>query len=711
MAGGGLKFDGPSAKMRLASARLVRGEVVAAFRHEETNLEAEYRLKLWQKSLVMDVICRGGAATELSLGEARRVRRPRLVLVPYLTFASSNPRVLLFDLQAPEKSTSERAFMSVWVDWYRSNGSELFSEEFAKASRAKINGGVRYNPRTDEKRNDLFERVFLTVSPCFEETLPTIANPPSPWGRVSGERLWQESWGPQDYEREHSRCRALRSYGIEKMIQCNHEITWRDGGESFTLRTRAAPGRGGDEGLRKFVEGQKSLGWRVGLYTNYTDYAPVNEYWDEDAVQRTPDGEWRRAWPRCYGLKPSRAVEFEAKLAPVIKEKFDQNSSYTDVHTAAAPWGYCDYDARVPGAGTFAATFYAYGELLLNDRKVYNGPIFSEGTYQWLYAGLTDGNYGLAYTDVDLSEEPLNVAFDLHKIHPLECDIGMPWTSGFFKKPGWDSPERIEESIDHFIAATIAYGHIGWLVEEAHGIRRTCRSYYMLQQLQKRCAMQRPRSIHYADGQGNWVTVSQALASGAIRDSRLRVVYENGLTILVNGSKKNWALRLGPPDGGQAQGSPASAGQALRTRSRKAVELPPWGWYASHPQTRFFEASRLVDGKRADIVESPEYDYLDGRGTLTQGRSLTTAGAAVLKRARTGRAEIIDIEGNEEIAFKPGGSVTGNLTAYDADAKPLGRVALVRKGGWLTFKPVEGGRRYIFRPSAGQGSKSVGREM
>jgi hypothetical protein len=41
----------------------------------------------------------------------------------------------------------------------------------------RINGGIRYHPKTDGKRNDLFERIFVTVSPNFEEVLPVIPNP------------------------------------------------------------------------------------------------------------------------------------------------------------------------------------------------------------------------------------------------------------------------------------------------------------------------------------------------------------------------------------------------------------------------------------------------------------------------------------------------------------------------------------------------------
>jgi len=661
MKDGGVRLADEPGPGTLVSAGVENGSVRAVLRFGSTLVEE--RLQIMGKSLVLDVFCLGGGAKELSLGAMAGAANPRLVLVPYLTLGASNPRVLMLDFG---KAT---AFASVWVDWYRSNGSELYSEEWAREDEAKINGGVRYLAKTDGKRNDLFERIFVTVSPVFEETLPTIPNPPSPWGKVAGERLWQESWGPENYDKEHERSRNLRSYGIRKLIQCNHEITWRDGGESFTLRTRAAPGRGGDEGLRRYVAGQRSLGWLSGLYTNYCDFCPVNEHWNEDDVERTPEGEWRRAWPRCYTLKPSRAVERDAELAPLIKRKFGPNSAYTDVHTAVAPWGYCDYDARVPGAGTFASTFYAYGEILLNDQRVY-GPVFSEGTYQWLYAGLASGNYGLAYTGVGLSEEPLNVAFDLLKIHPLECDIGMPWTAHFFKKPGWDSPENIDASIDRFIAATLAYGHIGWLVEEAHGIRRTCRSYYLIQQVSKRYAMKPPVRIEYADAEGNWLSVSAALATGVIQESRVHVEYPRGLHLFVNWSKsKEWALRF----------------------EGKDYLLPPNGFCAFN-RRGFFVASTLMQGIRVDQVVSAEYVYIDGRDSFFENEWLAGKGGVVMRFPRD-KITLIDIGGNVEIGFTAD-LRRGWLLAHGPSGEVVGRVNVERRGGKLWFKAVKGARWY-----------------
>lgn len=663
---------------QLESVALENNEVVTHFLYEGER-RVEYRLRLWQKSLVMDVFALGGWATELFLGTFEEVENPRLIQIPYLTYGSSNPRVLLMG------SKNTPVFASVWVDWYRSNGSELFSQDRVEGKTAQINGGIRYHPKTDGTRNDLFERLFLTVSPIFEETLPTIANPPSPWGEVAGPYLWQESWGPENYKKEHDRSRLLRSYGIEHLIQCNHEITWRDGGESFTLRTKAAPGKGGDDALREYVAAQKSLGWRSGLYTNYTDYAPVNAHWDEDSVQRTPENEWRPAWPRCYALKPSRAVEWDARLAPLIKEKYDPNAAYTDVHTAVAPWNYCDYDARVPGAGTFAATFYAYGEILLNDQKVYGGPVFSEGTYQWLYAGLASGNYALAYTDMDFSEYPLLVAFDLLKIHPLECDVGMPWTSQFFaRQPGWKAPEQIEASIDRFIAATLAYGHLGWLVEEAYGIRRTCRSYYLIQPIAKRYAMRRAVRIEYANEEGQWLTTSQALATGAIQNSRLHVVYENGLELYVNWDKKReWRFS-----------------QTRRKDLPKEFTLPPNGFIAFDGED-FLAASAMWDGHRVDQVVSDEYVYLDGRDQKTSNIWLTASGAVAMKFVQEGSElialELIDIEGNQRIGFRCDFE-QAICSAYDPEGNFLGEVPLEHVAEKREFNTVSGARKYRVTP-------------
>ena len=673
----GVKFVAEPKDARLVQAQSSGNELKASWQATVNGTEVviQSAVRLWQKSLVVDCICTGGLATELSYGRIEGVEDPELLQLPFMNYGGHHLSVLMSKGKAPY-------FASVWMDWYRSNASAPYCVDKVEADKIQLNGGVRYVSKTDGRRNDLFERFFVTFSPIFEETLATIANPPAKRGREAATRLWQESWGPANYEREHERSKKLRAYGIEMLTQCNHEITWRDGGESFTFREAAAPGKGGDEALQKYVAAQRSLGWRSGLYTNYTDFAPVNAYWDTDRVMRRPDGNLVTAWPRCYSPKALFAVEADRKLAPLIQRKFGTNAAYTDVHTSVSPWDRTDFDARVPGAGTFAATFYAYGELLLHDQGVYDDHCWSEGNHQWLYAGLCAGNYGLAYSSLRLWEYPYLPHFDLLKMHPLSVDIGVPWTGQFFTgKDGWQKPENIVKSIDQFLAATIAYGHIGWLVEEAHGMRQTCRSYYMLQPLQSRYALLKPQEIQYGTERG-LVSSSEAFQSGDWRKSKLFILYPNGLRIWVNGNaSESWQV------------------------AGIAHDLPPFGWLAIG-MDGFIECSETIDGKRYDRASSPECIFIDGRGMWRSFDGIATLGSVAVRRAKEGKGLSITtvqevdrlVIGNPEGTFGSDDvrttiaaiaqSETIVVRAFDESDKNMGEVSARQiESGWEIRPP------------------------
>ncbi|MCC6858846.1 MAG: hypothetical protein IT158_09800 [Bryobacterales bacterium] len=678
MDGGGVRFtDTPEGQVpqgSLLSAALQDGAVRAKFaigRHV-----VDYELRLWQKSLVLDVWCDGGEAVALHFGRVAGAADPKPLIVPYLTYGGTNPRVVM------SGSAGKPVFTSVWFDWYRSNASEPY---FVKSpavtpDSAEINGGMRYVARTGGARNNLYERVFITASPVYEETLPTIANPPSLRQKEGREVVWTVT-SPSTFQSDHARCRKIRAYGLDRIMQHSHEVTWRDEGDSFTQRLRAAPQKGGDAMLQWYIAAQKALGWTQGVYTNYTDFAPVNSNWNPDHVQRMPDGEWRRAWYRNYALKPSRAVELDEYYARRIKARYDNMMSYTDVHTAVAPWTYCDYDARVPGAGTFAATFYAYGQILLNDQRVY-GPAQSEATYQWLYAGLESGSYGWVYTDVNLLTHPVDVAFQIHKIHPLEADYGMGYTYYYLDKldKDWRKSPKRREYVDLFLATTIAYGNLGWLVadwgiDDPFGIEAMTRSYYMMQQLQQQYAFVPPRTIEYADRSGKMLSAGLAHSTGAMADSRLHVEYENGTHVYANrAAQGDWTVR--DPDG-------------------NPVVLPPSGWLVYNRAGGFHEISAGVAGRRIDHVKAPEYEFLDGRGEWTERGSLGATGSVVRRDRAPGVVELIDIYGNSRIAFQAGPN--GQLIAYDPEGKSLGRVEVTSpKNGWREFKPVPGGRMYVY---------------
>ncbi len=629
--------------------------------------QVTYTLRLWQKSLVVDVCCPGNEIGEFRIGQAVGVADPRLVTLPFLVGAEHRPAVLV----AGPADTP--LFVSALLDHCRSNSSLFWFTNQVADDGATLNGGSRYLPRTDGQRNPVFERLFLTVTPHFTETLPNIPNPKSPWMHVAGERVWR-AHGASNRQHDYAYWRKVARYGMTQVAITDHETGWRDGGESFTLRTRAAPQKGGDAGQADYARRIRALGFRYGIYNNYTDFAPVNEHWSEDYVTRLPDNQWHPAWARCYNLKPARAVELEARLAPIIQDKFQLDTAYCDVHTAVRPWAYCDFDARVPGAGTFAATFYAYGEIMLHQKQTWNGPVYSEGNNHWYYCGLTDGNYAQDQVG-QLATSPWLVDFDLRKMHPLCCNFGMGNPDMFYGSDGLRSAMAQDDQawLDRFLAATLAFGHTGFLVFEG-GFENAVRSYYSVQQVHARYAQQLVASIRYHDGQGQLLETDAAVATGAYRRSQVATQYADGLEVFVNGHPtESWQL----PE----------------------TLLPPNGWFVrSGAGAPLLAWSALRDGQRADYVESPAYLYANGRGRLTRFPQATANGQLVALRRDDGTVELLALGDSPVLGVSLDGRAA-DAVALDAEGQPLGAADTRLSRGIVYVAAVPEAVSYLLTPT------------
>ena len=103
-----------------------------------------------QKSLVIDVINRETMSTELNFGAVTGLASPRTIWVPFMTYGSTHPAVLL------SRAGKRWVYTSLHPDWYRSNGSEFYGRDSVAGDTAYINGGVRYNKRTDGSRNPMY---------------------------------------------------------------------------------------------------------------------------------------------------------------------------------------------------------------------------------------------------------------------------------------------------------------------------------------------------------------------------------------------------------------------------------------------------------------------------------------------------------------------------------------------------------------------------
>jgi len=555
-------------------------------------------------SLVVDVATDSKEVSEVRFGAWKNPPSPQRVTFPYYTYGSwgesARPGVLAVEFEG------EPFFHAATLDWTQSNSSTPFSLALRFDGALASNGGSRYLAKTDGTRNVCRERFVYSFGAKLGEVLPNVPNPPSVWKHVTGTGVWRPH-GASNREKDIAYWRGIRARGLKHIIVTDHETCWRDGNESFTFRTEFAPKKGGAKGQYDYARVMiDELGFVYGPYNNFTDFAPVNANWSPDRVSRTADLQLQPAWNRCYAPKPAYAVEACAAFTPVNQANFGVNTAYCDVHTAVTPWSRTDYDARVPGAGTFAATFYAFGEIMLIQKRCWQGPVYSEGGCHYLYCGLTDGNYAQDQS-YNVSVNPWLVDFDLLRLHPLGCNFGMGDVGMFY--PGKSAPADADEKTDCFLAATVAFGHPGYLVP---GPKMEDRSYFMVQALAAKYTQAEAVEIRYVDTDGRALPTEAAVATGAYRRSQVAVRYSDGTFVAANGSKA----------------------EPMRVPGVDGLWLPPNGYCGWSGDGRVFVYSGLVDGHRVDYAVGPEYVYMDGRGVETKLPGGTCKGAVVRLREK-----------------------------------------------------------------------------
>jgi len=597
----------------------------------------EYAFRLWQKSLVTDIHCPGGEVGKVSFGRVSDAKNPRVMKVPFLV---GRPGILKMG------RAKKPLFMSSVVDHYRTGSSRLYFENKIKEDGVYSGGGTYYIPKTNGKRNDCYERLFLTISPRFEEILPVIPNPVSRWMDVAA-RYLVCYFAVKDREEDYEYWKNIARYGMNKVIMLDWETCWRDRAESFTFRTSAAPGKGGDENLKEYIGKVQDLGLRYALYNNYVDFAPVNALWDEDMLIRMPTGGWQQAWFRTYCPKPAKVVKLSRAITSINQDKFNPTAAGPDVHTAVSPWSRVDFDERMPGAGTMLTQYYSYGQLLLEQQEIWNGPVYSECDNNYYYSGLVTGS-GACDHGYNFNEKPWLVDFYLRKMQPISCH----WSLGL--------GERTVEGCDRFFAKTIAFaqpgGFLGGWRHEFDYLM--IRGYYMIQQLQSSYCQALIKDIRYANKKGELLDVSTAIAAGACKRSQIRIEYDNGLMIWVNGHKEdNWKT----PE----------------------ANLPPSGYYAKNHDGSLEVFSAFNNGERADYVHSPAYDYVDGRGNWVETPWAASDGQVIILKNKDGSRELIPF-GAEKFAIALDRQPKTTI-ALDMDGREMSQAKGELRGGNVSY--------------------------
>jgi len=623
---------------------------------------ATYHLR--GRTLVVDVKCAGGAATGVVVGQVSGLQSPRGIEVPYLMMgrkpgpwiacagvacnADTAVRVVPSSTNSADRSvritSSGGLFVSVLPDFYHSDFSSVDTTvTHPTAERIRLLKGTVYTPLTNGRRNDLRERMLVTVSPEFAEALPNTRNPVSPnRGRLAPYAFYMGRASSQKFYG------ALKRHGIDHLIASDFAaVLVDDYAEGFGLRWRPHPAlRIGQ--VQDWRRGIRSLGFLFGFYIDGTDYWPGNEWFDENKVCLTPDGDLRDAWYGNFATKFNAMPHLVRWTGEKAKRHYPADCVYLDVHTNRGLEA-MDYEAGVEGAGMARALVFGNGDSILEARKWY-GSTISEGICRWLYAGVCDMDYATLIASTNAPALPPLVDFDLLKIHPFQHGTMMGHgVTAFFgqTRTGLHTDGgRGAAPLDfyRYVSASLAYGHMLIL---GYGyvppLSRFIHYYAVMQGVQREYLTDTAAEISYHNG-SEFVPTSRALIEDSQKLGRVRVRYSRGLTVHVNyNADKLWTVECdafgvgadvrrrsgGVADNREDGRLLTSAPTELRDRRR--FQLPPFGWLIVKPR-EILAYSALVGDKRVDFVQCPDYIYLNAGDARAREGPLEVEGAVWLKR-------------------------------------------------------------------------------
>lgn len=459
----------------------------------------KYILKIEGRTLVMDVIqdssTSGNSAVHFNLDRCEDVVSPVIIGVPYLT---------LFNLLYCDNSTgANKVFTSMFFDWDSTGCSRLEPQNLHFSSTSKrYSQFAVYNPKTNSVRNPLDEKIYLTVSPELEETLPNISADVSANRDESVERFVWDQWGTT--KDGFDRLSLLDKSNIDNLWVIHH--FWQQYGYDvkFPDTYPANPCTG--YGFGTYIDSLSSLANNRGdlfsLHENYVDYHTDAPSFNAFYVSKKSDGNPvisyifesnRTDYTSCSPvvmncstvncstdvLKTTLLNNFYS-ISEDINSTYNTNASYLDVHSSYDPSVYVDYDHNQSGAGRFTTVLANNRQIGKDMSWIHSGPVSGEGLAHFLYAGYYDDFEaqihtaqslpGMHYFHTNSIEQfggyykPLLVHFGLNKIRPKTFSHGVGYAERFFYNTVYEKYKgRSLDSMLRLQATVLAYGHGAWM--------------------------------------------------------------------------------------------------------------------------------------------------------------------------------------------------------------------------------------------------------
>lgn len=270
--------EDPLAIVEMQSSTFNNGVLKTAWSIEYNGDRALYNLdyQVRAKSLIIDLGSRKGDATKIVIGSASPMPEAKLIKVPYLRFEGESPKIVCF----------KNVFLSAFLDWWNSDATSLFAKSGPTEDGVGVyyNGGSEYLALTNGKYNKVKERLFINVSGDFQEVLPSLPNPKSPYLEEYRSAVWRWLYGGPtkiDWVKD------LHRYGVEDFMVRFHADAMRDSDQSYSMRINVNP-KVGDSLLRQAGQEIKDMGYGFAVYSCYMTAEGVNKEFDPDILTSSP---------------------------------------------------------------------------------------------------------------------------------------------------------------------------------------------------------------------------------------------------------------------------------------------------------------------------------------------------------------------------------------------------------------------------------------
>ena len=621
------------------------------------NATFQFEQNFWikGKSLAVETRALSDGGYAFDCGKTENTPDPRLIQLTYLNNRWNYPQILV----------TNDYFVSVFLDWFYSDASELLEsptrqsnvdgvQVYNKTS-AKILGGSNYKPLTNGKRNRIYEKMYITVSPELHDVMPQINHPKSRMLDVTGQlvcstRAYPVQGNIKHVDEEVAMWQKFHDYGVSDIFVRFHMGLQRTPVESNNISLHLGGGyqNGADEAVLRLGNGLKPLLKRIGLYNDnrviHAFSGPM--FFDYNVLMRDSDNTFVGGWDGIFRPKSGAQLAIHKKHSTILRQKFPAlNGQYLDELSNAPPWADVDYDANTPGAGKFATTLRDYSLVAWHQTENFDGPIWSEGCASYFWAGVLDLNY--AVSNDTKRGLPLIVDYKLMRMNPLSNYTGSDW------------PILHAPNVDHLIANEIACGNIGHLARSKENpmpwqgravimknYENPVKSYFMIRQVQEYFSGQIPSRIEY-DIDGKLMTASEMLKGNFKPSNKIHTVYPNGLQTWVNHNPAgNWVVNA---DG-------------------EEFVLPPYGHVAIVPD-ELLQYTAIKDGHTVSYSRGKYYTYLDGRGETTEFPEMTAAYTYVIRqidgKSRITPAPFVKAETVKGLSYT-------KATALNQDGTPQG---------------------------------------